>query len=73
MFEICENYSLFFKIIHWCPYPGREHLFGLRAAPLLHPHPRRAKGLRGRAVRAARAGPGLGLRERVLAGLRSRP
>ena len=19
-YEFCENYSLFFKIIHWCPY-----------------------------------------------------
>ena len=27
-FEFCENYSLFFKIIHWCPYAALRGLGG---------------------------------------------
>ena len=36
--EFCENYSLLFKIIHWCPYLGVEQVQLVRdeEANLLH-------------------------------------
>ena len=38
--EFCENYSLLFKIIHWCPYSGGRADLAVPAHP---PHPCHAR------------------------------